>query len=130
MSETASNEKLISKIKENYGPECHWIGEVNGDIVMIYLLMFHCAVLINPSPIAGYEQRYCYHSPEIALKAIAEYSEAGGWRYWKKDHTANISVALGNMLFKSGDLQEPDRSIGEVDWDISDYDKKYPYSYI
>lgn len=120
-------ETRLKEIKDCYGPTCFWIGEVDGDIVMIYLLMFHCAVLINPSPIAGYEQRYCYHNPDIAMKAISEYEKTGDWRYWKKDHTANVSVACGNKLFKAGDLQVPERAIGEVDWDISDYHKRYPY---
>ncbi len=123
----STNERLIEQIKQNYESTCYWVGEVNGDVIMIHLLMYHCAVIINPQPFGGYEYRYCYHNPLIATIAIAEFIETEKWRHWKKDHTKNISVACGNKLFKEGIKHIPELAIGEVDWDISEFDKIYPY---
>ena len=123
-----SQQAMIEELKSNYGDTCHWIGEVDGDIYMIHLLMFHCAVLVNPAPIGGADHRYCFHNPDLALKAILEVGQYGRLRYWKKDHTNNLSVGCGNKLFKPGVPHEPEHAYDSVDWDISDYDAKYPYA--
>jgi hypothetical protein len=65
---TPEQQAAIDEIKANYEDSCGWIGVVGDDIVMVYYLAFHCAVLINPYPYGGYEQRYCYHNIVVALK--------------------------------------------------------------
>jgi len=122
------NESLIRQIKSMCGEECIWIGEVGDDIVMIQSLIFHCALQINPKAFGGCEQRYCYHNADLAFKAIAEYVVTGEWRYWKKDHTKNISVAFKNQLFRAGDSHCVQNSIGQVEWDIDELKKEYPHS--
>lgn len=120
-------ELIINDLKSKYGDTCCWIGMVGEDIVMIYSLAFHSALLINPVPTGGYEQRYCYHNRDIALKAISEAKVSGKYRYWKKDHSKNISVDCGNLLFSEGTRHIEGNEIGKVDWDISSYETKYPY---
>tara|TARA_B100001245_G_scaffold177445_1_gene135699 strand:- start:14000 stop:14401 length:402 start_codon:yes stop_codon:yes gene_type:complete len=119
----------IEQIKKDFGNTCFSVEVIGEDIVVIYLLAFHCAVIINPEPFGGYEQRYCYHNPIIATMAISEFKEKSQWRYWKKDHTANISVACGNRLFKPESKHIPEEAFSEVDWDISEFDVKYPYNF-
>jgi hypothetical protein len=125
---TPEQKLIIDNLKTNYEGYCGWIGVVGEDIVMVYCLAFHCSVLINPYPNGGYEQRYCYHNVVVALMGISEYSETGVFKHWKKDHSKNISVSCGNLLFPEGVLHSPENSIGEVDWDITTFPEIYPYT--
>lgn len=88
--------------------------EIGDNIFISHKLMFHYALLVNPHG-AGYEQRYCYKNLDLLTKAMDELKETGRLRYWHKDHSKGISVK-GKYLYPQGMLQEPEYSIGEVDW--------------
>ena len=99
----------------------HWLAEkgweFDGDIYVSHKLMFHYALLVNPNG-QGYEQRYCYKNLALMTKAMLELPETGKLRYWHKDHSADVSVK-GKYLYPAGMLQEPEYSIGEVDWEVA-----------
>jgi hypothetical protein len=105
-----------------------WLGEkgwvIDDNIYISHKLMFHYALLINPSLSGfGYEQRYCYKNLPLLVKAIEEFKETGKLRYWQKDHSNNISV-VGNKMYPPNSHHIPENAIGEVDWNIdkvSDY---------
>lgn len=120
-------ENLIGFLKEALGHDAALIEQVGDDIFVIQRLMYHCSLLINPMELGGYEQRYCYHNVELATIALEEYKDTGKFRYWKKDHTKNISVGCKNKLFNSGDLQTPENAIGEVDWDNDELEAIFTY---
>lgn len=91
--------------------------EIGDDIFVSHKLMFHYALLVNPSG-HGYEQRYCYKNLALMNQAMDELKETGRLKYWHKDHSKGISVK-GKYLYPSGMLQEPEYSIGEVDWEVT-----------
>ncbi len=113
---------ILEDVMEEWLAEKGWV--IDDNIYVSHKLMFHYALLVNPSLTGfGYEQRYCYKNLALLEKAIEEFKETGKLRYWHKDHTKGISVK-GKHLYPDGMLQEPEYAIGEVDWDIdkvSDY---------
>ncbi len=103
-----------------------WYTEHDGDLFCVAPLIFHVSLLINPKPFGGYDDRYCYHNPFIAIKAVNEFINTGQMRYWKKHHTKNISI-IGNHAYPPGVKQIPENALHVVDWDITDYENLYPY---
>ncbi len=92
--------------------EKYWV--IDDILYMSNKLMFHYSLLIDVSE-HTYEQRYCYKDLALLTKAVEEFKTTGQLRYWHKDHTKGISVK-GKYLYTQGMLQEPEYSMGEVDW--------------
>ena len=99
--------------------------EHEGFFYGIWPLFLHVAVIgeINES---GYGERYCYHNEVIALKAIKHFAKTGEWKWYKKNHTKNISIN-GKHAYKNGALQIPENALYEVDWDTKELEVKYPH---
>ncbi len=91
---------------------------VGGDVIVMFSLIYHTAVLINPHIHGGCEQRYCFKSAEVALIAINIYIETRQWLYWHKDHTANLYVSEDGRLFRCG--PHAGDCMGTVDWTPAD----------
>lgn len=112
----------LEDVMEQWLAEEGW--EIDDNIYVSHKLMFHYALLINPSLTGcGYEQRYCYKNLALLTRAMEEFKETGKLRYWHKDHSKNISV-VGNQMYPPGSHHIPKYSIGEVDWvvgEVSDY---------
>lgn len=90
--------------------------------------MFHVAVLTNPTTCGwGHDHRYCYASEDAAKFAIEEFKETGELKYWKKDHTNNISIKDG-YAYAAGNLQIPEYSEYKAEWDERDIAKKFPFA--
>ena len=115
-----SNEQIVKEI------EAIWHTEHNGDLYCIKPLMFHVALLVNPKPLGGYEDRYCYHNPTLAILAVAELVASGELKYWKKHHTKNISV-VGKYAYPPGVYQSPENALYEVSWDADQLEREFPY---
>jgi hypothetical protein len=99
-----------------WGGDLGWIYE--GDIYVAQRLMFHYALLINPTEF-GHEQRYCYKDLRLIELAAKEQRSTGKLRYWHKDHTKNQSV-IGNYLFPAGAFHEDtDQALSKVNWSTS-----------
>lgn len=104
-----------------------WSLEHDGNLYCIQPLMFHVALLINPQPLGGHEDRYCYHNAEIAKIAVEEFIKTGEMRYWKKHHTKNISV-VGCYAYGPDSFHVPENALHKVPWDCSELEKKYKHT--
>ena len=105
----------LATLMEHWNAEKSWV--VGEDLFFSHRLMFHYALLVNPSD-AGYEYRYCYKNLALIEFAMEEYERTGKLRYWHKDHSANLSV-VGNLLFPQGaNYKDADQAVGSVDWTI------------
>ena len=116
----------LSSIATEY--DALWYGSVADQDFIIMPLAFHVALIQNPQPVGGYEERYCFHNKEIALIALEEFKNSGKIKYWKKWHSKDISIACGNLAFKQGVLHTKGQEAYSVDWNVDDLSKKFPYS--
>jgi hypothetical protein len=123
----------MSLISESYHhpfvdiyPDSYCLELTSGDFFVIYNLIYHVAVYVNPDKFGGYQDRYCYMSPKLAIRAIHEFASTGSLKYWQKHHNKNISIA-GNNAYKSGDLEMPENKLYTVDWNIDDLHQEYPF---
>lgn len=119
------NTPTSEQLAQTYGAV--WHTEHDGDVFCITELMFHVSLLINPHPICGYEDRYCFHNTELAIRAIEEYKSTGELKYWKKHHTKNISV-VGRYAYPPGAFHIPKNALYQVDWDEEALAKQYPFN--
>lgn len=97
---------------ELWEPEEYWV--VDGELWVSHKLIFHYALLTGFNG-KHYEQRYCYETLPLMVKAMAEFKETGQLRYWHKDHTRDLVVHDGK-LFKHCHMQG--KQVGTVDWNI------------
>lgn len=115
----------ISELSKSIGGI--WFCEIGDDQYVIIPLMFHCSLLVNPKPIGGYEERYCFSNPAIAIKAIQELEQNNQeLKYWQKHHNKGISIK-GTFAYKNGEHQIPEHALYQVDWNSDDLNKQYPY---
>lgn len=110
-----NTEQEIEAIKKLWG--CPVVWQIGDDLYASHPLMFHWALLVNPDPQGlGYEDRFCYKTPDLIKLAISELRVTGRLRYWHKHHTKGHSLN-GNLLFPEGACQDyPEQAIGKVDW--------------
>jgi len=104
-----------------------WCDSTGDEDFMIVPLAFHVSLLLNPHQSGGNEQRWCYHNADSAKRAFDHYKETGKMRFWKKDHTADISIACGNLAFNAGVRQVAGQELYEVDWNVDELANEYPY---
>lgn len=104
-------------------------GEVIGDdtCVVIVPLLFHVALLVNPTLCGGYDDRYCISSKELAFRAIKEFKATGRWRFWQKHWNENVSIQ-GTYAYRSGTFMIPENALYEVDWDADRLRDQYPHN--
>lgn len=93
------------------------IHEQIGDTEFIVLqLAYHVALLVNPTEDAGYDDRYCIHSVEVAAKAIEHFRERGEIWFWQKHHNKRQRV-VGEYLYHDNALCIPEYAVRQVPWD-------------
>jgi hypothetical protein len=105
-----------------------WYGEAHDNEFIIVPLAFHVSLLMNPHASGGQEQRWCYHNVELAKKAFEHYRETEKMCFWKKWHTADISIACGNLAFNAGVIQVAGQESHAVDWNVDELKSQYPYA--
>ncbi len=77
---------------------------------IVIQLAYHVELLVNPTLNAGYDDRYCIHSVEVAAKAIEKFRECGEIRFWQKHHNKRLRVS-GSYLFHDNVLCIPENAI-------------------
>lgn len=93
----------------------HGVIVVNDTVFIVLRMLYDYALLVNPT-LTGYEERFCYRDLKLIDKALREYKERAELRYWHKNHSKELTVACGNLLFKSGAKQCAGEECGTVDW--------------
>lgn len=87
----------------------------NGSEYCVSRLAFHYALYINPEChgfVLDYEERYCYASLGVTLKAIERFNERGEWWWYQKDHGRQLSIE-GRFLCRQGD-----QIVRVLPWDV------------
>lgn len=120
---------------------CHLSGESlihtesldDGTNVAIIQLMYHVALYVNPESVSAdmdYDDRFCYHSLEAALKGIELFKVSGHWLFWQKHHNKQISNVGGYLYGPGSGIHMPKYAIGMAGWSAEDVRKGvYRYYY-
>ncbi len=87
-----------------------------GDTDMIVVgLAYHVALYVNPTKDAGYDDRYCIHSVDVAARAIEHFKTSGEMCFWQKHHNKRLRSS-GGFIYHDNDLCIPSNALRAVNW--------------